>query len=72
MFIVHNLVSCNLFNGRWDMKETERLPEYYMKICYTAILDLYNQYDEELRLQGRSFAVDYAKATVWIYLSYCY
>ncbi|KAL8521891.1 hypothetical protein ACS0TY_012154 [Phlomoides rotata] len=48
---------------RWDIKEIERLPDY-MKICYTAILDLYNQYEEELRLQGRSFAVDYAKATM--------
>ncbi|KAI3468316.1 hypothetical protein Pfo_024979 [Paulownia fortunei] len=48
---------------RWDIDEVNRLPDY-MKICYGALLDLYNQYDEELRQQGRSFAVHYAKATM--------
>ncbi|KAH6757576.1 hypothetical protein C2S51_038724 [Perilla frutescens var. frutescens] len=48
---------------RWDMKEINRLPDY-MKISYRALLELYDQYDEELRLQGRSFAVNYAKATM--------
>ncbi|KAK4422341.1 Viridiflorene synthase [Sesamum alatum] len=46
---------------RWDINEIDRLPDY-MKICYKALLDLYDQYDEELRQQGRSFAVHYAKA----------
>lgn len=45
------------------MKEIEKLPDY-MKIIYRALLQLYDQYEEELRLQGRSFAVNYAKATV--------
>ncbi|KAL0297342.1 UNVERIFIED_CONTAM: Viridiflorene synthase [Sesamum radiatum] len=48
---------------RWDINEIDRLPDY-MKICYKALLDLYDQYDEELRQQGRSFAVHYAKATM--------
>lgn len=48
---------------RWDMKELNKLPDY-MKISYRALLELYDQYDEELRLQGRSFAVNYAKATM--------
>ncbi|KAI3454012.1 hypothetical protein Pfo_010675 [Paulownia fortunei] len=48
---------------RWDIKEMDRLPDY-MKICYKALLDLYDHYDEELGQQGRSFAVDYAKATM--------
>ncbi|KAK4491026.1 hypothetical protein RD792_001747 [Penstemon davidsonii] len=48
---------------RWDIKEMDRLPEY-MKICYRALLDLYDEYDEELRQQGRSFAVHYAKSTM--------
>ncbi|KAI3468317.1 hypothetical protein Pfo_024980 [Paulownia fortunei] len=48
---------------RWDIDEVNRLPDY-MKICYGALLDLYNQYDEELRQKGRSFAVHYAKATM--------
>ncbi|KAL0323919.1 UNVERIFIED_CONTAM: Viridiflorene synthase [Sesamum calycinum] len=52
---------------RWDIKETDRLPDY-MKICYRVLLDLYDQYEQELRQQGRSFAVHYAKATVPYYL----
>ncbi|PIN05648.1 5-epiaristolochene synthase [Handroanthus impetiginosus] len=46
---------------RWDIKETDKLPDY-MKICYKALLDLYDQCEEELRQHGRSFAVHYAKA----------
>ncbi|KAL3844077.1 hypothetical protein ACJIZ3_001480 [Penstemon smallii] len=49
--------------SRWDIKEMDRLPEY-MKICYRALLDLYDEYDEELRQQGRSFAVHYAKSAM--------
>ncbi|PIN01946.1 Vetispiradiene synthase [Handroanthus impetiginosus] len=41
----------------------DKLPDY-MKICYKALLDLYDQYEEELRQYGRSFAVYYAKATM--------
>ncbi|XP_042035306.1 vetispiradiene synthase 2-like [Salvia splendens] len=48
---------------RWDMKEIERIPDY-MKITYKALLELYDQYEQELKLQGRSFAVNYAKATM--------
>ncbi|KAK6129778.1 hypothetical protein DH2020_036485 [Rehmannia glutinosa] len=48
---------------RWDIKEIDKLPDY-MKICYKALLDLYDHYDEELRQQGRSFALHYAKATM--------
>ncbi|KAG6389531.1 hypothetical protein SASPL_151002 [Salvia splendens] len=49
--------------SRWDMKEIERIPDY-MKITYKALLELYDQYEQELKLQGRSFAVNYAKATM--------
>ncbi|PIN19320.1 Viridiflorene synthase [Handroanthus impetiginosus] len=45
----------------WDIKEIDKLPDY-MKICYKALLDLYDQSEEELRQHGRSFAVHYAKA----------
>ncbi|XP_057799416.1 vetispiradiene synthase 2-like [Salvia miltiorrhiza] len=48
---------------RWEMEEIDILPEY-MKIIYRALLELYDQYEQELRLQGRSFAVNYAKATM--------
>ncbi|KAK6158778.1 hypothetical protein DH2020_006092 [Rehmannia glutinosa] len=48
---------------RWDINEVNRLPDY-MKICYKALLDLYNEYEEELRQQRRSFAVHYAKETM--------
>ncbi|KAL1532433.1 Vetispiradiene synthase 1, variant 2 [Salvia divinorum] len=49
--------------SRWDMKEIDRIPDY-MKITYKALLELYDQYEQELKQQGRSFAVNYAKATV--------
>ncbi|KAK4388937.1 Viridiflorene synthase [Sesamum angolense] len=48
---------------QWDIKEADRLPDY-MKICYRVLLDLYDQYEQELRQQGRSFAVHYAKETM--------
>ncbi|KAL0312078.1 UNVERIFIED_CONTAM: Vetispiradiene synthase 1 [Sesamum radiatum] len=48
---------------RWDIKEIDRLPDY-MKICYRVLLGLYDQYEQELRQQGRSFAVHYAKETM--------
>lgn len=40
-----------------------KLPDY-MKIVFQAIVDVYNDYEKELTLQGRSFAVAYAKDAV--------
>ncbi|CAA3011497.1 vetispiradiene synthase 2-like [Olea europaea subsp. europaea] len=45
---------------RWDISEVDRLPEY-IKPFYSALLDLYEQFDEELSKEGRSYAVHYAK-----------
>ncbi|XP_022870454.1 vetispiradiene synthase 2-like [Olea europaea var. sylvestris] len=45
---------------RWDISEVDRLPEY-IKPFYIALLNLYEQFDEELSKEGRSFAVHYAK-----------
>ncbi|PIN04515.1 5-epiaristolochene synthase [Handroanthus impetiginosus] len=48
---------------RWDIKEMDELPNF-MKICYKALLDLFDKHEEELRQHERSFAVHYAKATM--------
>ncbi|KAL2466452.1 Alpha-humulene/(-)-(E)-beta-caryophyllene synthase [Abeliophyllum distichum] len=45
---------------RWDISEIDRLPEY-IKPFYIALLNLYEQFDEELSKEGRSYAVHYAK-----------
>ncbi|KAL2466460.1 Alpha-humulene/(-)-(E)-beta-caryophyllene synthase [Abeliophyllum distichum] len=45
---------------RWDINEIDRLPEY-IKPFYSALLNLYEQFDEELSKEGRSYAVYYAK-----------
>ncbi|PIN06856.1 Viridiflorene synthase [Handroanthus impetiginosus] len=45
---------------KWDISEIDGLPDY-MKICYKALLNLYEGYDEELAPKGRSYAVYHAK-----------
>ncbi|CAI9754879.1 unnamed protein product [Fraxinus pennsylvanica] len=45
---------------RWDISEIGRLPEY-IKPFYSALLNLYEQFEEELSKDGRSYAVHYAK-----------
>jgi len=35
-----------------------------MRLCYEALLDVYDMIEEEMAKQGRSYAVDYAKSTV--------
>ncbi|KAL2466469.1 Alpha-humulene/(-)-(E)-beta-caryophyllene synthase [Abeliophyllum distichum] len=49
-----------LKNLKWDVSEIDRLPEY-IKPFYSALLNLYEQFEEELSQQGRSYAVHYAK-----------
>ncbi|KAF5948759.1 hypothetical protein HYC85_014716 [Camellia sinensis] len=41
-------------------------PSEYMKLCYQALLDVYNMIDEEMRKQDRSYCVHYAKSTMKI------
>ncbi|KAK4480211.1 hypothetical protein RD792_013273, partial [Penstemon davidsonii] len=43
----------------WDLSEINHLPEY-MKPLYEALLDLYQQFDNELAKEGRYYAVYYA------------
>ncbi|XP_052178613.1 (-)-germacrene D synthase-like [Diospyros lotus] len=45
---------------KWHVGVTRQLPEY-MRLCYEALLDIYNMIEEEMDKQGRSYAVDYAK-----------
>ncbi|XP_052178671.1 (-)-germacrene D synthase-like [Diospyros lotus] len=45
---------------KWDVWATQQLPEY-MRLCYEALLDVYNMIEEEMAKQGRSYIVDYAK-----------
>ncbi|KAG6393444.1 hypothetical protein SASPL_147685 [Salvia splendens] len=45
--------------SRWDFGELSGLPEY-MRPLYKAILELYIQFEEELAMEGRSYAAYYA------------
>ena len=53
--------NCLIF--RWHVSATHQLPEY-MRLCYEALLDVYDMIEKEMAKQGRSYAVDYAKSTV--------
>ncbi|XP_042066776.1 (-)-5-epieremophilene synthase STPS3-like isoform X2 [Salvia splendens] len=44
---------------RWDDVEIARLPEY-MRPLYKAVLEVYEQFEEELAGEGRSYTVYYA------------
>ncbi|XP_057772197.1 germacrene A synthase-like [Salvia miltiorrhiza] len=44
---------------RWDGGEIGRLPEY-MRPLYEAVLQLYEQFEEELAKEGRSYAASYS------------
>ncbi|KAH7861040.1 hypothetical protein Vadar_020872 [Vaccinium darrowii] len=48
---------------RWEISALDQLPEY-MKLCYHALLDVYNMIDEEMAKQGRSYRVNYAKSAM--------
>ncbi|CAL5341820.1 unnamed protein product [Camellia sinensis] len=50
---------------RWESSALDQLPEY-MKLCYQALLDVYNMIDEEMSKQERSCCVHYAKSTMKI------
>ncbi|KAF8391453.1 hypothetical protein HHK36_023758 [Tetracentron sinense] len=45
---------------RWDISTIDQLPEY-MKVCYSALLDIYDEMEEEMTKEGRSYRVNYAK-----------
>nr|UJH94380.1 bergamotene/farnesene synthase [Zanthoxylum ailanthoides] len=45
---------------RWDIGFIDILP-HYMKVIYTTLLDIFNETEEELAKEGRSFCIHYAK-----------
>ncbi|XP_019052154.1 PREDICTED: probable terpene synthase 2 [Nelumbo nucifera] len=45
---------------RWDASETGKLPEY-MKVIYLALLDVYNEIEQNMKKEGRSYCVSYPK-----------
>lgn len=45
---------------KWDVSEISRLPEYF-KPFYVALLELYEQYEEELATYGTPYGIYYAK-----------
>ncbi|XP_068467919.1 (-)-germacrene D synthase-like isoform X1 [Phaseolus vulgaris] len=48
---------------RWDISSLVDLPEY-MKLCYKALLDIFEETEQELRNQGKENFVKYAKNEV--------
>ncbi|KAF7141749.1 hypothetical protein RHSIM_Rhsim06G0190500 [Rhododendron simsii] len=46
---------------RWEKNALDQLPEY-MKLCYQALLDVYDMIDEETAKEGKSYHVNYAKS----------
>ncbi|KAK2434601.1 putative terpene synthase [Trifolium repens] len=45
---------------RWDISCMDFLPEY-MKFCYKAVWDVYEEIEQEMVKEGRAFCVIYAK-----------
>ncbi|KAG4968021.1 hypothetical protein JHK87_033672 [Glycine soja] len=45
---------------RWDICSLVDLPEY-MKLCYSALLDVFEETEKEMRKQGKTHFVKYAK-----------
>ncbi|XP_042515298.1 (-)-germacrene D synthase-like [Macadamia integrifolia] len=50
---------------RWDLSAINRLPKY-MKVLYSAILDVYNEIEEDFRKDGQSYRINYAKKVMKI------
>ncbi|KAM6599598.1 hypothetical protein CsatA_019207 [Cannabis sativa] len=48
---------------KWDISCSDQLPDY-MKYCYEALLKLYDEIEEELAMQGRTYRMAYAKETM--------
>ncbi|KAF7140868.1 hypothetical protein RHSIM_Rhsim06G0188300 [Rhododendron simsii] len=48
---------------RWEMKALDQLPAY-MKLFYQALLDVYNEIDDEMAKEGKLYATEYAKSAL--------
>ncbi|XP_027923980.1 (-)-germacrene D synthase-like isoform X2 [Vigna unguiculata] len=46
---------------RWDISSLVDLPEY-MKLCYKALLDIFEETEQELKKQGKEYFVKYSKS----------
>ncbi|KAK7824433.1 (-)-germacrene d synthase [Quercus suber] len=44
---------------RWDINCVDQIPEY-MKLCYKALLDVYEEIEDEMSKEGRSYLVYFA------------
>ena len=51
--------------SRWDICCLVALPKY-MQLCYRAILDVYEEIEQEMRKQGKVYFMKYAKKEVII------
>ncbi|KAG6689506.1 hypothetical protein I3842_11G178800 [Carya illinoinensis] len=50
---------------RWEISTIDQLPQY-MQICYGALLDIFEEIEQELAKQGRPYLVIYAKKAMKI------
>ena len=48
---------------RWDINCIDQIPEY-MKLCYKALLDVYEEIEDEMSKEGRSYLVYFATDAV--------
>ena len=57
------LIWASNFFLRWDINAIDQLPEY-MKLCYRALIDVYNELEKDLASQGKLYRLHYAKEAV--------
>ncbi|XP_040988566.1 (-)-germacrene D synthase-like [Juglans microcarpa x Juglans regia] len=50
---------------RWNIRSMSTLPKY-MQICYKALLDVFEEIEQELAKQGRSYLLSHAKEAMKI------
>jgi hypothetical protein len=49
------------------MNAIDELPADYMKVLYRAVLNLFNETENDMGKQGRSYASYYLKEEVWTF-----
>lgn len=52
---------------RWNIDAVDMLPEY-MKFIYKTLLDVFNEIEDDLAKEGRSYCIPYAKDAVYIFI----
>ncbi|XP_051118238.1 germacrene A synthase-like isoform X2 [Andrographis paniculata] len=48
---------------RWDINEIDRTPDYF-RSSYKTLLEMFEQFEEELEAKGQSYGIYYAKETL--------